>query len=202
MTAGKAIARILVSPHRMPWLVKRIQRGFERLLSFVPSAVSPVHFTLRVTHRILPCMSSMALAARRRAPQLRRPDVVTTYRHQLFKGPNDLDFDADGNLYFTDPWGTGAGPEPADMTGPVYQYSKDGVLRRIISTGSFPNGIAISPDNNTLAIGDFASNRVLYYAFLRGPAPAWARRAGWRLVERRMVAAPLGHFTLMRFRRV
>jgi phosphatidylethanolamine/phosphatidyl-N-methylethanolamine N-methyltransferase len=30
---------------------------------------------------------------------------------------------------------------------------------------------------------------------------AWARRAGWRLVERRTVA-PLGHFTLMRFRRV
>ena len=48
------------------------------------------------------------------------------------------------------------------MTGAVYQYSKDGILRRIISTGSFPNGIAVSPDNNTLAIGDFASNRVLY----------------------------------------
>jgi phosphatidylethanolamine/phosphatidyl-N-methylethanolamine N-methyltransferase len=28
---------------------------------------------------------------------------------------------------------------------------------------------------------------------------AWARRAGWRLVERRTVQ-PLGHFTLMRFR--
>jgi gluconolactonase len=101
--------------------------------------------------------------------------VVSTYRNQLFKGPNDLDFDADGNLYFTDPWGTGAGPETADMTGAVYQYSKDGILRRIISTGSFPNGIAVSPDNNILAIGDFASNRVLYYAFLRGPAPACAQ---------------------------
>ena len=101
--------------------------------------------------------------------------LVSTYRNQNFKGPNDLDFDADGNLYFTDPWGTGAGPEPADMTGAVYQYSKDGILRRIISTGSFPNGIAVSPDNNILAIGDFASNRVLYYAFLRGPSPACAQ---------------------------
>jgi gluconolactonase len=98
--------------------------------------------------------------------------VVSTYRNQLFKGPNDLDFDADGNLYFTDPWGTGAGPDASDMTGAVYQYSKDGTLRRLISTGSFPNGIAVSPDNNTLAIGDFASNRVVYYGFLRGPAPA------------------------------
>ena len=33
----------------------------------------------------------------------------------------------------------------------------------------------MSPDNNTLAIGDFASNRVLYYSFLRGPAPACAQ---------------------------
>jgi sugar lactone lactonase YvrE len=28
---------------------------------------------------------------------------VYTYRNQLFKGPNDLDFDAEGNLFFTDP---------------------------------------------------------------------------------------------------
>jgi gluconolactonase len=33
--------------------------------------------------------------------------LVYTYRNQLFKGPNDLDFDAEGNLFFTDPWGTG-----------------------------------------------------------------------------------------------
>src|SRR3954447_15754256 len=36
--------------------------------------------------------------------------LVYTYRNQLFKGPNDLDFDAEGNLFFTDPWGTGPGP--------------------------------------------------------------------------------------------
>ena len=29
--------------------------------------------------------------------------LVYTYRNQLFKGPNDLDFDAGGNLFFTDP---------------------------------------------------------------------------------------------------
>src|SRR5262249_44254417 len=30
--------------------------------------------------------------------------LAYTYRNQLFKGPNDLDFDAEGNLFFTDPW--------------------------------------------------------------------------------------------------
>ena len=50
--------------------------------------------------------------------------VVSTFRNQLFKGPNDLDFDADGNLYFTDPWGTGAGPDTPDTQGsrvPIFQ---------------------------------------------------------------------------------
>ena len=46
--------------------------------------------------------------------------LVYTYRNQLFKGPNDLDFDAEGNLFFTDPWGTGPGPSAADRTGAVY----------------------------------------------------------------------------------
>jgi gluconolactonase len=62
--------------------------------------------------------------------------LVYTYRNQLFKGPNDLDFDAEGNLFFTDPWGTGPGPSAADHTGAVYQYSRDGVLRRVMDSGS------------------------------------------------------------------
>src|ERR1700752_5470155 len=36
--------------------------------------------------------------------------LVYTYRNQLFKGPNDLDFDADGNLFFTIPGEPVPGP--------------------------------------------------------------------------------------------
>ena len=95
--------------------------------------------------------------------------LVYTYRNQLFKGPNDLDFDAEGNLFFTDPWGTGPGPSPSDRTGAVYQYSRDGILRRVMDSGSFPNGIAVSPDDNLLAIGDFREGRVWYAGFVTGP---------------------------------
>lgn len=98
--------------------------------------------------------------------------LVATYRNQLFKGPNDLDFDAEGNLYFTDPWGTGPGPDLADRMGAVYQYSTQGILRRIISVSSFPNGVAVSPNDATLAVADYASNRMLYYSFLNGPNAA------------------------------
>jgi gluconolactonase len=95
--------------------------------------------------------------------------LVYTWRNQLFKGPNDLDFDAEGNLYFTDPWATGPGPNMSDRAGAVYQYSKDGILRKIMDDLQFPNGIAVSPDNNTLAIGDCTAGRMLYAAFQTGP---------------------------------
>src|SRR6266403_2316257 len=95
--------------------------------------------------------------------------LVYTYRNQLFKGPNDLDFDAEGNLFFTDPWGTGPGPNLTDRTGAVYQYSRDGMLRKVMDTGLFPNGIAVSPDNNLLAVGDFRGGRIVYAIFATGP---------------------------------
>jgi gluconolactonase len=95
--------------------------------------------------------------------------LVYTYRNQLFKGPNDLDFDAEGNLFFTDPWGTGPGPNASDRSGAVYQYSRDGVLRKVMDGGLFPNGIAVSPDNSTVAIGDCLGGRLWYAAFTTGP---------------------------------
>src|SRR5260370_213329 len=51
----------------------------------------------------------------------------------------------------------------------VYQYSTDGSLRKIMDGPQFPNGIAISPDNNPLAIGDCTAGRMLYAAFAAGP---------------------------------
>jgi gluconolactonase len=95
--------------------------------------------------------------------------LVYTWRNQLFKGPNDLDFDAEGNLFFTDPWGTGPGPNLSDHSGAVYQYSKDGILRKVMDGLSFPNGIAVSPDNGTLAVGDCRESRMIYGTFATGP---------------------------------
>jgi gluconolactonase len=95
--------------------------------------------------------------------------LVYTWRNQLFKGPNDLDFDAEGNLFFTDPWGTGFGPSLSDQSGAVYQYSKDGILRKVIDDLHFPNGIAVPPDDSRLAIGDCTASRMVYAIFATGP---------------------------------
>jgi gluconolactonase len=54
------------------------------------------------------------------APQTKELKTVAyAYRNQLFEGPNDLDFDAEGNLFFTNPWGGGPGSNMADRTGAV-----------------------------------------------------------------------------------
>ena len=57
---------------------------------------------------------------------------------------------------------------------------------------NFPNGIAVSPDNNTLAIGDCTAGRMIYGTFAGPTASQYQRRATQRhivegiLTQRRM----------------
>ena len=47
------------------------------------------------------------------------------------------------------PVGDRAWTEPVrPVSGAVYQYSKDGILRKVMDDLNFPNGIAVSPDNS------------------------------------------------------
>jgi gluconolactonase len=85
-------------------------------------------------------------------------DYVRYYQNQNFHGPNDLIFDHEGGLYFTDPWGT----SPINPRGGVYYVSPGGKeVRRLIDNLHFPNGIALSPDDKNIYIGDCMMNRVV-----------------------------------------
>jgi gluconolactonase len=75
-------------------------------------------------------------------------------RHsERFKGVNDLVFDSQGNLYFTDQGQTGL----HDPTGRLYRLRADGRLELLLHNVPSPNGVALSPDE-----------RVLYLAVTRG----------------------------------
>jgi len=63
--------------------------------------------------------------------------VASRYHQQRFKGVNDLTFDADGNLYFTDQGVT----DLADPTGCVYRYTADGKLEQLANCLPSPNGL-------------------------------------------------------------
>lgn len=94
--------------------------------------------------------------------------VVDKFDGKRFNSPNDLVFDAQGNLYFTDPpYGLAGGPnDPArelDFCG-VYRW--DGQTVQLL-TKEFnrPNGIGFSPDFQTLYVAQSDSAAPIYKAF-------------------------------------
>ncbi|CAG9182770.1 SMP-30/gluconolactonase/LRE family protein [Cupriavidus pinatubonensis] len=72
---------------------------------------------------------------------------------ERFRGVNDLTFDSNGNLYFTDQGQTGM----HDPTGRVYRLAPDGKLDVLLANAPSPNGLVLSPDE-----------KVLYVAMTRG----------------------------------
>jgi gluconolactonase len=75
---------------------------------------------------------------------------------ERFKGLNDLTFDAQGNLYFTDQGQTGL----HDPTGRVYRLSPAGRLDLLLSNVPSPNGIVLSPDEKFLFVAVTRGNCV------------------------------------------
>ena len=70
--------------------------------------------------------------------------------------PNDLTLHSDGSIYFTDPpYGLGRKRGDLGFHG-VYRVAPDGALTLLIKDMSRPNGIALSPDEKKLYIGDSA----------------------------------------------
>ncbi len=75
-----------------------------------------------------------------------------------FKGPNDLAFDPEGNLYFTDP----AGSDLEHPVGCVYRIARaTRKVTRVASGMGFPNGLAFSADGKTLYLAESSRCRIL-----------------------------------------
>jgi gluconolactonase len=85
--------------------------------------------------------------------------IVDHYQRKKFYGPNDLIFDSQGNLYFTDPHGSSA----ENPFGCVYRFSSSGELTCLASGLAFPNGLALSKDERFLLVANTRKNRILRY---------------------------------------
>ncbi|MEM0928285.1 MAG: SMP-30/gluconolactonase/LRE family protein [Pseudomonadota bacterium] len=85
-----------------------------------------------------------------------RATVVGRFEGRAFNSPNDLVFAQDGTLYFTDPpyglEGLGQSPLKAMDENGVYRLRPSGIIERLLSDMTFPNGIALSPDDRALYI--------------------------------------------------
>jgi gluconolactonase len=76
-----------------------------------------------------------------------------------FRGPNDLRFNRNGDLYWTDP----PGSTLANRIGCVYWATPDGHVRRFAHGMAFPNGLCFSADWSTLLVAE--TNTDLVHAF-------------------------------------
>jgi gluconolactonase len=95
--------------------------------------------------------------------------LVDRYRGKRLNSPNDLVYNSEGDLYFTDPpFGLPLTFEdPArelDFSG-VYRLSSDGELTLLIDDLKAPNGVALSPDENTLYVTDVDPDRPAWHAY-------------------------------------
>ena len=75
---------------------------------------------------------------------------------ESFKGLNDLTYDSQGNLYFTDQGQTGL----HDPTGRVYRLSRHGKLDMLLNNVPSPNGLVLSPDEKVLYVAATRGNEI------------------------------------------
>ncbi|MBB5519499.1 glycoside hydrolase family 3 N-terminal domain-containing protein [Amphiplicatus metriothermophilus] len=104
---------------------------------------------------------------------LRREIVVGRFEGARFNSPNDLVVAKDGVIYFTDPpyglRGLNAAPEKELAVNGVYALHPDGRLERIIDALTFPNGVALSPDESTLYVSNSDPDHPVIMAYDRAP---------------------------------
>lgn len=86
----------------------------------------------------------------------KRRVLTARYRDQRFNSPNDLIEASDGTIFFTDPpyglEGLNASKLKEMAVNGVYRLSPDGRLDRLVDDMTFPNGVALSPDERWLYV--------------------------------------------------
>jgi gluconolactonase len=115
--------------------------------------------------------------------------IANSFRGQQLNRPNDVIVKSDGAVYFTDPMGFTPAHDQWEMSySGVYRVSADrGTITLLANDFVFPNGLAFSPDESVLYIGDYSRGHIRafdmapngtlakqtdrIFADLRGPEP-------------------------------
>jgi len=85
--------------------------------------------------------------------------LVNEFEGTPLNGANDLVFDANGVVYFSDPWKTSL----ENPVGGFYRYFPDGRLEQLDSGLAFPNGVALTKDGSAVILAETMRNRLLRY---------------------------------------
>lgn len=92
------------------------------------------------------------------------------FEGKRLNSPNDVCLDSKGNAYFTDPpYGLPKGPGDRENRelpfNGVYRVTPEGKMTLITDKMTFPNGIALSPDEKTLYVSQSDGRATLWMAF-------------------------------------
>ena len=99
--------------------------------------------------------------------------VVSVYGGANLNSPNDIIVRSDGNVYFTDPNYAGSAQPKQN----VFRIAPGASVATVVDdTLSKPNGIALSPDQNTLYVASSASNFVNKYTLAVDGTPGPASK--------------------------
>ncbi len=120
-----------------------------------------------------------ARAVRRYEPDGSITTLASHYQGKKLNAPNDLCFDNQGRIYFTDPrYGYKHDLEQDCMA--VYRIEHDGTLTRVIDDAETPNGILMTPDSKTIYLVDHnpaAGGARTLVAYDVDAQDQWQRRA-------------------------
>lgn len=98
-----------------------------------------------------------------------KTELAARFNGKRFNSPNDMVRRADGRIYFTDPPYGLAGIEKSPLIeqphSGVYRLDPDGSVHLIDGELKFPNGVALSPDGNTLYVSNSDPRRPIWKAY-------------------------------------
>ena len=145
------------------------------------------------------CHRPIGQAADYSGGRIERVDLATGRFEHLYdtveglglRGPNDIVFDAHGGFYFTD---LGKVRDTEIDRGGVFYGLPDGSAARVIARPVMtPNGIALSPDGQTLYYAETEGARVWAFDI---EAPGRVRKDAWPSPNgaRMLTASPGGHW--------
>jgi gluconolactonase len=148
--------------------IMRLSLADGRISTVLADAAAANGMTLGDDGRLVVCEQQPAAISRIDPASGDRETVVDAYRGLPLNSPNDVVVKSDGSIWFTDPsyaYLQGFGPEPA-LGDHVYRH--DGTLELAADGFEKPNGLAFSPDESLLYVGDSERRTVEAFDVLDG----------------------------------
>ena len=134
--------------------IMRLSLASGRIATVLAGTGAANGMALDARGRLLVCEQQPAAISRIDPATGAREIVVDAYRGRPLNSPNDVVVKSDGSIWFTDPsyahvQGFGPAPQLGD-----HVYCHDGDLELAADGFEKPNGLAFSPDESVLYVGD------------------------------------------------